>query len=163
MKTAILGNGPSRILYDPNNDFDFVVGCNIPWTKVDATVICDIEIVEILRTDFTLIQVPVIISTIVYEKMKEFRIEGNFTILDVFKPKDWHNSAHYAADYLMKKEVKEIQVYGCDSIFEDDISSITDKTVKKDMDFERFVRNWRKVWKDKINNDMNFIVHKIPK
>lgn len=160
MKTAILGNGPSRTLYNEDEEFDFVVGCNIPWTKVDATVICDIEIVNLLRNDFTLIQVPVIISTVVYEKMKEFRIVDSFTILNVFKPRDWHNAAHYAVDYLMNKNADEIQIYGCDSIFEDDITSKTDTAVEKTMDSERFIRQWRKVWDKKFESDIKFLIHK---
>lgn len=161
MKTAILGNGPSRILYEEVNDFDLIIGCNIPWTKVDATVLCDKEIVDVIKNDFTLIQVPVIISTIVFERMKEFRIVDSFTILDVFKPKEWHNAAHYAADYLMTKEVDEIQIYGCDSIFDNTISSVTDDKVEKKMDSERFIRQWRKVWDKKFENDIKFVVKHI--
>jgi len=161
MKTAILGNGPSRILYNSENDFDLVIGCNIPWTKVDATILCDREIVDVIKNDFTLIQVPVIISNIVYERMKEFRIVESFTILDVFKPKEWHNAAHYAADYLMTKEVEEIQIYGCDSIFENDLSSVTDEKIEKKMDSERFIRQWRKVWSKKFENDIKFVIKRI--
>lgn len=161
MKTAILGNGPSRTLYNEDNDFDIVIGCNIPWTKVDATVICDIEIIDLLKKDFTLIQVPVIISTIVFERLKEFKMVDKFTILDVFKPKDWHNAAHYAADYLMTKEVNEVHLYGCDSIFEEDISSVTDEVVEKNMNLDKFIRKWRKVWDKKFENELKFLVHKI--
>lgn len=161
MKTAILGNGPSRILYNSENDFDLVIGCNIPWTKVDATILCDREIVDVIKNDFILIQVPVIISNIVYERMKEFRIVESFTILDVFKPKEWHNAAHYAADYLMTKEVEEIQIYGCDSIFENDLSSVTDEKIEKKMDSDRFIRQWRKVWSKKFENDIKFVIKRI--
>lgn len=161
MNGAVLGNGISRNMYSDNSDFDLVIGCNIPWTKVDATVICDIEIIDLIKNDFTLIKVPVIISTVVFEKIKEFKIVDKFTILDVFKPKDWHNAAHYAVDYLMTKNVDQIHLYGCDSILEDDISSITDDNVEKHMDSERFIRQWRKVWDKKFENDLKFLVHKI--
>ena len=68
---VVLGNGPSKDAYDRSGDF--VLGCNIPSSEfsVDATVICDEEIVWVLKNDLTLIQIPVIISTKVYEKMKE--------------------------------------------------------------------------------------------
>ena len=114
-----------------------------------------------LKNDFTLIQIPVIISTVVYEKMKEFRIVESFTILNVFKPKEWHNAAHYAADYLMTKEVEEIQIYGCDSIFENDLSSVTDEKIEKKMDSDRFIRQWRKVWSKKFENDIKFVIKRI--
>ena len=157
---SILGNGPSRSRFDRVGDF--VLGCNIPTDdfSVDATVICDEEIVWILKNDLTLIQVPVIISTKVFEKMKELDIVQHFTIHHVFKPKDWHNAAHYAADYLMEYGCDEIHVWGCDSIFEQDITSTTDKIVAKNMDSDRFIRHWRKVWDDKFDSDIKFIVYR---
>ena len=89
MLGVVLGNGPSKKAYDRTGDY--VIACNIPSDdfSVDATVICDEEIAWILKNDLTLIQVPVIISTKVFEKLKEFKIEDYFTILHVFKPKDW--------------------------------------------------------------------------
>jgi hypothetical protein len=144
---VVLGNGPSKVAYDRTGDF--VIGCNIPTDEysVDATVICDVEIVWILKNSPHLIgDTPLIISTNVFEKMKELRIVNDYLILDVFKPRDWYNSAHYAAQYLIDNGSDEVHIWGCDSIFEDDISSATDEIVKKDMDQDRFIRHWRKVW-----------------
>lgn len=163
MKAAILGNGPSRIHYNSDDIYDIVIGCNIPWATVDATIICDQEIVDILKKDLTLIQVPVIISNIVYERMKELRIVDEFTVLKVFKPKDWHNSALYAVDYLMEQQANEIHVYGCDSIFENDISSTTDKHLDKKMDSDMFLRHWRKEWHKKMQSEIDFKIFKSTK
>ena len=157
---VILGNGPSKSRYDRSGDF--VLGCNIPSPEysVDATVICDEEIVWVLKNDFTLIQVPVIISTKVFEKMKEFGIVDQFTIHHVFKPKDWHNAALYAADYLMEFGCNEIHIWGCDSIFDDDISSTTDNYVEKDMDASRFLKHWREEWDKKLCYDVRFVAYR---
>lgn len=155
---VVLGNGPSKESFDGVGDI--IVGCNIPTMKVDATVICDVEVVYLLKKDLTLIQVPVIISTMVYEKMKELRIVDSFDIKKVFKPKDWHNAAHYADDYLREQNCDEIHIWGCDSIFNDDISSNTDKHIPKVMDSERFLRNWRKVWDKKFEERIQYIIHR---
>jgi hypothetical protein len=157
---VVLGNGPSKTAYDRTGDF--VIGCNIPDSvnSVDATVICDVEIVWILKNSPNLIgATPLIISTNVYEKMKEFRIVDDYVILHVFKPRDWYNSAHYAAQYLIDNGCEEIHIWGCDSIFEDTIKSSTDELVKKDMDQERFIRHWRQVWVDihKSHPYVNFV------
>lgn len=149
MLGVILGNGPSRDYYDRRGDY--VLGCNIPSDKysVDATVICDEEIVWVLKNDPSLIEVPIIVSTKVWEKMKELRIDKLFTIHHVFKPKDWYNTAHYAAEFLAEYGCNEINVWGCDSIFQDDISSTTDKYVhKEDTKGDRFTKQWRRVWND---------------
>lgn len=164
---VVLGNGPSRDFYDRTGDI--VLGCNIPndLHSVDATVICDEEIVWIIKNDLTLIQVPVIISTKVYEKLKEFRIVDQFIILDVFKPKDWYNAAHYAAEYLIQNtECEEIHLWGCDSIFENTVSSTTGKLIQQSTQGDsRFIRNWRRVWNEMhINNpDVHFVAMRMPK
>ena len=123
---VVLGNGPSKKEYDRSGDL--VIGCNIPTKdfSVDATVICDEEIVWVLKNNLTLIDVPVIISTKVYEKMKELKIVDNFQVVNVFKPSDWHNAAHYAADRLIDLGCTEIHIWGCDSIFEDFIDKLLD-------------------------------------
>ena len=145
---VVLGNGPSREHYDRKGDY--VLGCNIPGDEfsVDATVICDEEIIWVLKNDPTLIDVPIIISTKALEKMKELRIDSLFTIHHVFKIKDWHNSAHYAAEFLLDYGCNELNIWGCDSIFKDDLSSITDEYVNKEPEVARFVKQWRKVWDD---------------
>jgi hypothetical protein len=148
MLGVVLGNGPSKEYFDRVGDY--VVGCNIPGDdfSVDATVICDEEIVWVLKNDPSLIHCPVIVSNKAYEKMKEFRIDGHFDIHHVFVVKDWHNSAHYAAEFLLEFGCNELNVWGCDSIFKDDLSSTTDVYVKKEPDTQRFVNNWRQVWND---------------
>lgn len=158
---AVLGNGPSRDRFDRVGDF--VIGCNIPSQEfsVDATVICDEEIVWVLKNDFTLIQVPVIISTRAFEKMKEFKIEHHFEILHVFKPKDWYNSAHYAAEYLMEYGCNEVHIWGCDSVFEENLESTTDGYVTKNLDSSRFLKNWRRVWNTIFDNPKcHFVVYR---
>jgi hypothetical protein len=148
MLGVVLGNGPSKQYFDRKGDY--IVGCNIPGDEfsVDATVICDEEIVWVLKNDSSLITCPVIVSTKAYEKMKELRIDGNFYIHHVFETKDWYNSAHYAAEFLLGFGCDELNVWGCDSIFTDDISSTTDVYVKKESDTMRFVKKWRGVWHD---------------
>lgn len=166
MLGIVLGNGPSKNYYDRSGDF--VIGCNIPSDNfsVDATVICDEEIAWILKNDLTLIQVPVIISTKVFEKLKEFKIDDYFTILHVFKPKDWYNAAHYAAEFLIRNECDEIQLWGCDSIFSSTTSSTTGKLIPSTTNNDdRFIRNWRRVWNEMhVNNpNVHFVAMRLPK
>lgn len=166
MLGIVLGNGPSKSSYDRTGDL--VIGCNIPGDEfsVDATVICDEEIVWILKNDLTLIQVPVIISSKVFEKMKELKIVEHFTILHVFKPKDWYNAAHYAAEFLIDNECDEIHLWGCDSIFHNSVVSSTGSyTRQTTLGDDRFIRQWRQVWNTMhLNNpDVHFVAMKLPK
>lgn len=153
---VILGNGPSKHAYDLSGDY--VLGCNIPSAEfsVDATVICDEEIIWILYQKPDLVQCPIIISTKAYEKMKQLRIDSNYYIHHVFKPKEWYNTAHYAAEYLVEFGCDEIDIWGCDSIFSNDISSSTDEYVKKeDPVGDRFTKHWRRIWNDIFESYVN--------
>lgn len=156
MLGVVLGNGPSRKYYDKKGDY--VLGCNIPGKefRVDATVICDEEIVWVLKNNPNLIDVPIIVSSKVWEKMKELRIDSLFTIQRVFTTKDWYNTAHYATEFLVETGFNEINLWGCDSIFKNDISSTTDKYVyKEDTRGDRFTRQWRRIWNNIFDSHSN--------
>jgi hypothetical protein len=166
MLGVVLGNGPSKRAYD--NTGDYVIGCNIPSDNisVDATVICDEEIIWVIKNNLTLIQVPVIISTRVFEKMKEFRIVEHFDIVEVFKPRDWYNAAHYAADFLIRNGCDEVHLWGCDSIFDGTTSSTTNKIINSTtLGDDRFIKNWRRVWNEihVANPDVHFVAMRMPK
>ena len=166
MLGVVLGNGPSRDRYDRTGEF--VLACNIPSEEfsVDATVICDEEIVWVLKNNLTLIEVPVIISTKVFEKMKELKIVDNFNILHVFQPKPWYNAAHYAAEFLLGRGCDEIHLWGCDSIFNDTVVSSTGNLTKQTtVGDDRFIRQWRAVWNTmQLNNpEVRYVAMRLPK
>lgn len=145
LKGAVLGNGPSRDLYDYSADV--VIGCNIPGEgySVDATIITDVEVVWVLKNNPELINCPLIVSNQAYQKMLELRIEDQFEIMERFPTKDWHTSGHYAALYLSKYiECGTIDIWGCDSYFIDNAASTTDKIVPKSGDV--FYKQWRSAW-----------------
>jgi len=163
---VVLGNGPSKVAF--NNGGHMVLGCNIPGNeyRVDATVICDEEIVWVLKANPNLINLPVILSTRAFEKMKELGIVDNYYVLRVFNTKEWYNTAHYAAEYLIEQGCTEIEVWGCDSVFEDDISSETDRYVLKlDTKPDKLIRNWRRIWNDIFdsNEGVKFKIIRIEK
>lgn len=163
---VVLGNGPSKEAFDRTGEF--VIGCNIPGNQfsVDATVICDEEMVWVLKNNLTLIDVPVIISTKVFEKMKELKIDKHFSIIKVFTPKDWYNAAHYAAEYLIENGCDEVHLWGCDSIFHNIVESSTGKYLHQTtLGDDRFLKNWRRVWNEMhlAKPEVHFVVMRLPK
>lgn len=167
---VIVGNGASKIIYKnlPKSyqTGKFILGCNIPDADiyVDATVICDVEIIFILKNYLNLVSVPVILSTQAFSKMKELGIVRYFEILHVFNPKEWHNCGHYGAEYLINTDHNQIEIFGCDSIFEDTIASSTDDYVpKENKTHQGFIDNWRIVWKKMFVDypDVKFNIHEI--
>lgn len=145
LKGAVLGNGPSRDQYDFTADV--VIGCNIPGEgySVDATVIADTEVIWLLKNNPELVSCPLILSTYAYEKMKELKIVDLFEVHDVFTSRDWHTSGHYALRYLtLIIECAKVDIWGCDSYFVDDRTSLTDKLVNNSGD--SFFKQWRSTW-----------------
>jgi hypothetical protein len=155
---VVLGNGASKSFYDGTGDL--VIGCNFPGKQfsVDATIVCDEEIVFILRNNPTSITCPMIISDKVYAKMQEFDIAGNYSILSVFKHREWYSAGHYAAEYLIQLGCSRIDIWGCDSIFLDTIESSTDSVVEKDDKVGvRFYKNWRRLWSEMFDANPSII------
>lgn len=128
MKGAVLGNGPSRVAYQHASQYDFVIGCNIPWTKVDATVVLDRNIIDVWAGDPTTITVPVYFSKSAWDEV----VQRN--LVDLCKPyfvellttdPTHHSSGHNAAEILIRKGVGVIDIYGCDSWFGGSVDSYT--------------------------------------
>ena len=159
MLGVVLGNGPSKHRY--NYEGDFIIGCNIPGDdfSVDATVITDVEIVWVLKNNPELIQSPLIVSTIAWEKMKELKLPALNDVIDVFKPKDWYTSGHYAALYLTNiMNCDTIHVWGCDSYYVDDYTTTTDQYVINggSVFYEQWRRCWNRIIKD--NPGAEFVI-----
>lgn len=124
MKAALLGNGPSRKFYDPSKAYDYRLGCNIPWTDVDATLILDENIIELWNKNPDLIKVPAYISRRAWmrgDELKKFRPminEKNFLLGIVDKiPNSHESSGNVAARKLVELGYKELDIYGCDAYF----------------------------------------------
>lgn len=152
MRGIVLGNGPSKIYYNfRDRTEDIAIGCNISGKdyKVDKSVISDTEIVWVLKNYLNLVSVPIIISSIALDKMKELHIDHYYEVEHIFKLKEWYNAAHYATEYLIAKGCDKIDIYGCDSIFEDTIASSTDEHVEKTTELQdKFLTHWREIWRN---------------
>ena len=162
MVAALLCNGPSRILYNPNNNYDYVIGCNIPWVMVDATVIMDIEVVHKIVSD-NLPTVNTFFGRDVWRELHhKTRSLYDDKFLGIVDTKDINdNSGHLACRKLIELGYTKIDVYGCDSMTNDNTDSYTHRYV--DTRFAAasvLASNWRRVWNTIITNnsvEINFI------
>jgi hypothetical protein len=166
-KVAVLCNGPSRSAYNPNTEYAYRIGCNIPWTKVDCTVVLDEEIVRKWAKQQDLIDVPTYFSVNAWRETYSTRIRDTFFrkyMVEVIKPHyPYHSSGHNAAEIVIKLGYKELDIYGCDSWFSQNVDSYTRQFIKSTTQNtpDMHTAGWRKRWKDIIaaNPDVkiNFI------
>lgn len=166
MKCAVLCNGPSRTMYQPSPEYAFVMGCNIPWTKVDATVVLDTTMIEYWYNNPDAITVPTYIGSKGWEKVKQLRAEEFFNkyLIEVIKVgKELDSSGHNAVKCMIKRGFTEIDIYGCDSRFKRVVESYTSNFVEQTVpsNFRFTVEGWNRMWNSIIKNNpqvkINFI------
>ena len=163
MKAAVLCNGPSRILYTASPEYAYVMGCNIPWTEVNATIVLDVGVVA-KWWQYKLPNVPTWFSEHAWRETK-FRDRNYFmpTFLGLVKPlPEYDSSGHVACSKLIELGYDEIDIYGCDSWFSTDTSSHTHQYWDtRPSDTSKHVEGWRKRWETIMagnpNVKINFI------
>lgn len=131
MKAAVLCNGPSRISYTGRGDYNYVIGCNIPWTLCDSAVVLDGLVIDTWYKNKQLITVPVHYGTEAWKRAC-FLDEQYFSIYykEVLNiDPTYHSSGHIAVEAMIRYGYKQIDVYGCDSWFNGDASSTTHSIV----------------------------------
>lgn len=165
MKAAVLCNGPSRSAYNPDKEYAFRIGCNIPWTKVDCTVVLDEQVVRKWAKQQDLITVPTYFSVKAWRETdllgREFFRQF---LIDLVEPlPEYDSSGHVACSQAIKKGYKDIDIYGCDSWFTQNVDSYTRQFIKSNTIHTPDTHSigWRKRWKQIMDNNpdvkLNFI------
>lgn len=159
MKTALLCNGPSRVVYQPNMRYNYVIGCNIPWTKVNATVVMDVGVLQKITEPCSMfinrkawIECP--------NKVKDKLIGYLAGLFDAIP--DYDSAGHAACRKLLELGATEIDIYGCDSWFMNNTESYTHQYVdSRSEDMTKNVSVWRARWYDLMSSNpkvvFNFI------
>ena len=166
MKCAVLCNGPSRTDYVDATPYEFVIGCNIPWTKVDATVVLDESVIDYWYKNQSCIDVPVYFSRKAWmyaDSIRKRPFFERYMIELVDTLPEYDSSGHQATRCCLRKGATEIDIYGCDSWFDQTIVSHTHQYVKNlnPDDSKKHVIGWRTRWTELMNSNpsvnFNFI------
>lgn len=142
MKIAVLGNGDSRSLFTAADRYDYLIGCNIPWRQVDATVVMDVNVLEKFLSP-----VRFYCSRNAWRQLhKNERYIGQ--LIELFDSIPEYDSAgHAAARIAIKLGATEIDIYGCDSWFTNNTESYTHQFVdSRSIDMSKNVSVWRARW-----------------
>ena len=122
-KVAVLCNGPSRSAYDPNTEYAYRIGCNIPWTKVDCTVILDPQMANLIASDRSLIDCKIYFSDNAWEHVKDKSVFEDIFLGTIAKTKKGMSSGHLACMKMVELGYKYIDIYGADAMTTSDIRS----------------------------------------
>lgn len=157
MKTALLCNGPSRVAFNSRLGYNYIIGCNIPWTKVDSTVVLDKDVLEKMESPNRFY----CSRNAWRECNRRERFIGYLVELFDSLP-EYDSTGHAAARILLKLGATEIDIYGCDSWFANNTESYTHKYVdSRSDDMTKNVSVWRSRWYDLMDKNpsvkFNFI------
>lgn len=169
MKCAVLCNGPSRELFVSREIYNFIIGCNIPWTKVDATVVLDKEVIEKWAKNPELIQCPTYFSVDAWRRTDEIKQRDLFKpyLKELITPKyPYHTSGHNACEIAIKLGFTDIDIYGCDSYFTNTTQTYTRTIITKIHPSDNSMKHiigWRNRWNEIVqkhpNVNLNFIAY----
>jgi hypothetical protein len=124
MKCAVLCNGPSRSAYSPETEYAFRIGCNIPWTKVDCTVVLDPQMVKVLIEDTLLIDCGIYFSQAAWDYIEEVKASSLFNSLGIIqKTRKGLSSGNLACMKAVELGYTDIDIYGADAMTTNDIRS----------------------------------------
>jgi hypothetical protein len=159
MRGAVVGNGPSRNIFSNYGGYNYIIGCNIPWTKVNATVILDGNVIERWSRDLNLISCPAFFTrkswmTTDEVKIREYILNNGLFIDMIPDPPEFFSAGHIAAKLMCKMNYTELDIFGIDSLFKNTVESFTNTLVddyNPDSENQRIV-NWRVNW-DKLQNE----------
>lgn len=163
MKAALLCNGPSRVAYQPSDKYDFVLGCNIPWTDVNATVIVDDVVIIEWNKNRDLIQCDAYMSNDAWNKacdIDKMFFEQRFIGL-VSPGTHYDSSGHTAARLLIRNGYTKIDIYGCDAYFKRNVESYTSNFIVRDTSPNSDLRKvdravgWKVQWNIMIEQNPN--------
>jgi hypothetical protein len=142
MKCAVLCNGDSRSVFTSTDKYNYLIGCNIPWRQVDATVILDVNVLDKWNEPC-----PFYSSVSAWRELhKRERFEQHFLgFVDTFA--EYDSSGHAATRKVIELGYKEIDIYGCDSWFTNDTESYTHQWVDgRAIDMNKQISVWRARW-----------------
>ncbi len=148
MKTALLCNGPSRVAFNPDIGYNYIIGCNIPWTKVNSTVILDVNVLQKWETPCSFFaSVPAWRELHKRDKYIEHFLGFVNTIAE------YDSAGHAACRKLLEFNPDVIDIYGCDSWFANNTESYTHQYVdSRSDDMTKNVSVWRSRWYDLMDN-----------
>lgn len=147
---AIIGNGPSRSLY--NGFAGTVCVCNIPQLDIsyDFISIIDEKAANYVNTHNLKFKKPILVSTNINSKIK------NTEARTVFTEKLMNNAA--TAAYYFAEEYDVVWLYGCDALWSNITTSHQDTLIPRPTRQANLHNRWREYWKRVWARDCKFVI-----
>jgi len=153
----VVGNGPSCLLWSNNNRY--TVACNIPPKHIQYNCLSIIDNQPILwmKQHSWSPRVPVFCTRECKDTARNKNIAGDW--FPVYQKQSRTNSGQHAAEHFAQNGTTTIHLWGMDSLWSEDLSSVQDDVIKRTKR-PPLNRWWRPKWNEIFtNNPVNYIIH----
>jgi hypothetical protein len=123
----ILCSGPSKKSYVDNGLVN--ISCNVPWTKSEYTLIGDpVVVIKDLEINCIHPETKLVISNLCFQYLRainnfekiKHRVHSVYKIQETFIDLK-RSTGHYACEWAISQGYNELNIYGCDNYFGDDL------------------------------------------
>lgn len=154
-KIALVGNGPSRKLYEEPFDGDVCL-CNIPQIDVqyDYISIVDKKAMDYIHNEQLTFDKPILTLPETEKQTRNWNLQTE--IQPVFKEKLMNSAA--TAAYYFAQSYDTIYLYGCDSLWSNDCSSSQDEYIPRAPRSKTLHLQWRTHWKKVWETGKQFVI-----
>jgi hypothetical protein len=146
MIAHVLGNGPSHVLYEPQDGY--IIGCNIQTHPIDVSVVLDVKPFHLYMGNRQIFQgKPIITTQYAMNGMKHKNLEAELDIVYKVPFLEMYTSAgHIATQWALDHDYTEIHLWGFDSIWADTQETKTDTLIQRDRVQHDLFVHWREKW-----------------
>jgi len=153
----IVGNGPSCDLWQAS--YRYTVACNIPpkHVRYNCLSIIDNQPVLWMKNNSWAPRVPVYCTQLVKDTARSKNISGDW--FPVYEKQTRTNSGQHAAEYFATKNTNCIHLWGMDSLWSEDLTSVQDKIIIRHRR-PPLNRWWRPKWNEIFSNtEIEYVIH----
>jgi len=155
-KIAIVGNGPSRELYD-SFDGDVCV-CNIPQLDIayDFISIVDKKAMDYIHREKLVFDKPILTTPEIEKQTRNWKLQTE--IQPVLEIKLMNSAATVAYYFAQIKQYDTIYLYGCNALWSDVVTSHQDELIPRPHRNSTLHIQWRNHWKKVWQTGKEFVI-----
>ena len=154
---AIIGNGPSRDIYQRKNFDGEVCICNIPQIKIDYDYISivDRKAMDYINNNNLKFNKPILTTPQLQKEVLKYNIKG----LEGCYINKLMNSAATAAFYFsFHKNYDRIWLFGCNALWSEETSSSQDELIPRPRRAANLHKQWRDNWQKVWATGKQFVI-----
>lgn len=165
MKIAhLIGNGPSKKLFKNLYPEVPIFGCNLgePSLPMTATFIMDQIVLNHIQIKGLHLNYPVIVPEALENHVRKYVPVKIYDTVE-YELVNGESTGHKAVEYLLEKGFTEIQMWGFDSLKEDNVDSDTHAKMPQALFDPKNYLRWRERWKEIFSSEAGkkcqFVIH----